>query len=99
MIWFLLSLPPLAGALAYGRAPFFAWVVAGFLWLAGFAYAAGWSAGLTLLLLVLYSAAMAALSQAHAASRSRSALSAGRTVARPAMVTGYQSTRLVGCGP
>ena len=60
MIWFLLSLPPLAGALAYGRAPFFAWVVAGFLWLAGFAYAAGWSAGLTLLLLVLYSAAMAA---------------------------------------
>ena len=38
----------------------FAWVVAGFLWFAGFAYAAGWSAGLTLLLLVLYAAAMAA---------------------------------------
>ena len=59
MIWF--CYPSLLGRCARLRASaFFAWVVAGFLWLAGFAYAAGWSAGLTLLLLVLYAAAMAA---------------------------------------
>ncbi|MFN3985776.1 MAG: acyl-CoA dehydrogenase [Rhodocyclaceae bacterium] len=40
--WFLVSLPPLAGALAYGRAPFFAWAAAGAAWLAGLGWAAGW---------------------------------------------------------
>ncbi len=55
--WFLLSLPPLAGALAYGRAPFFAWAGAGFAWLAALAFATGWSAWAAVLVLALYGAA------------------------------------------
>ncbi|THF62916.1 acyl-CoA dehydrogenase [Pseudothauera nasutitermitis] len=39
--WILVSLPPLAGALAFGRAPFFAWAIAGLAWLAGLSWAAG----------------------------------------------------------
>ena len=39
--WFLVSLPPLVVALAYGRAPFFAWYGVGLAWLA----ALGWLAG------------------------------------------------------
>jgi acyl-CoA dehydrogenase len=42
MWWLLISLPPLAGALAYGRAPFFAWAGAGVVWLGAFAWAAAW---------------------------------------------------------
>jgi len=36
--WFLVSLPPLVVALAYGRAPFFAWYGAGLVWLATLAW-------------------------------------------------------------
>ncbi|PZA15150.1 acyl-CoA dehydrogenase [Parazoarcus communis] len=43
--WFLVSLPPLAGALAYGRAPLFAWAVAGVAWLAAMAVLDGWAVG------------------------------------------------------
>jgi acyl-CoA dehydrogenase len=42
--WFLVSLPPLVVALAYGRAPFFAWYGAGLAWLAALGWLAGWSA-------------------------------------------------------
>ncbi|NMG49812.1 hypothetical protein GO613_17060 [Azoarcus communis] len=42
--WFLVSLPPLAGALAYGRAPLFAWAVAGVAWLAALAVLDGCAA-------------------------------------------------------
>ena len=45
--WFIVFLPPVAGALAYRRAPFFAWVGSGLVWLAGFGWAAGWSAAAT----------------------------------------------------
>ena len=41
--WFLVSLPPLVVALAYGRAPFFAWYGVGLIWLAALAGMAGWS--------------------------------------------------------
>ena len=41
--WFLVSLPPLVVALAYGRAPFFAWYGAGLVWLAALGWLAGWS--------------------------------------------------------
>ena len=41
--WFLISLPPLVVALAYGRAPFFAWYGAGLVWLAALGWLAGWS--------------------------------------------------------
>jgi len=41
--WFLVSLPPLVVALAYGRAPFFAWYGAGLAWLGALAWLAGWS--------------------------------------------------------
>ncbi len=55
--WLIVFLPPLAGALAYGRAPLFAWVAAGLAWLAGLAWAAGWTppvtAGVLLAWLVL----------------------------------------------
>ena len=54
MIWFFLSLPPLAGALAYGRAPFFAWFVAGLVWLSGLAWVGAWPTGAVLLTLLLY---------------------------------------------
>ncbi len=40
--WFLVSLPPLVVALAYGRAPFFAWYGAVLLWLAALGGLAGW---------------------------------------------------------
>jgi len=54
MIWFLLALPCLAIALAYGRAPLFAWCVAGVVWLAGLAFAGGWHGGLTLVVLAVF---------------------------------------------
>jgi len=40
--WFLVTLPPLVVALAYGRAPFFAWYGVGLAWLAALAWLAGW---------------------------------------------------------
>ena len=58
MIWVLLSLPPLAGALAYRRAPLFAWCAAGFAWFAALGYAAGWHAGVVVLVLAAYAAVM-----------------------------------------
>ena len=58
MIWFFLSLPPLAGALAYGRAPFFAWFVAGLVWLSGLAWVGAWPTGAVLLTLLAYVAIM-----------------------------------------
>ncbi|HJV25219.1 MAG TPA: acyl-CoA dehydrogenase [Aromatoleum sp.] len=58
--WFIALLPPLACALAYGRAPFFAWAGMGFAWLAGFGWAAGWPSALTGTVLVLF-AALAAI--------------------------------------
>ena len=54
MIWFLLALPFLAIALAYGRAPLFAWCAAGVVWLAGLALAGDWHGGLTLVVLALF---------------------------------------------
>ncbi|MCL4758467.1 MAG: acyl-CoA dehydrogenase [Rhodocyclaceae bacterium] len=57
--WFLLSLPPLAGALAYGRAPFFAWAGAGLVWLAMLAWLTHWPAALTLLVLAAWAAGCA----------------------------------------
>ncbi len=42
MIWFLLALPLVAVALAYGRAPLFAWAVATVVWLGGLAVTGGW---------------------------------------------------------
>ena len=45
--WFLVSLPPLVVALAYGRAPFFAWYGVGLIWLAALAGMAGWSPALS----------------------------------------------------
>ena len=41
--WFLVSLPPLVVALAYGRAPFFAWYGVALAWLAALGWLAGWS--------------------------------------------------------
>ncbi len=59
MIWLLLLfLPPLAGALAYGRAPLLAWFGVGVLWLAGLAAAAGWSLVTALVVLALFGAVM-----------------------------------------
>ncbi|ENO89690.1 acyl-CoA dehydrogenase [Thauera linaloolentis] len=59
MVWLLLvSLPPLAGALAYGRAPLFAWLLAGLVWLAALGWAGDWPVLLTLLALALYAGAM-----------------------------------------
>ena len=49
--WFLVSLPPLAGALAYGRAPLFAWFGASGVWLVALAAVEGWSIGTTLVAL------------------------------------------------
>ncbi len=40
--WFLVTLPPLVVALAYGRAPFFAWYWVGLAWLAALGWLAGW---------------------------------------------------------
>ncbi|BAL26547.1 acyl-CoA dehydrogenase [Azoarcus sp. KH32C] len=57
--WFIALLPPLAGALAYGRAPFFAWAGMGMAWLAGFCWAAGAGGAVTGVLLALYAAAVA----------------------------------------
>lgn len=57
MIWWLIALlPPLAGALAYGRAPFFAWAGTGLVWLAAFAWLAGWSPVLAGTVLAVYAA-------------------------------------------
>lgn len=57
--WFLVSLPPLAGALAYGRAPLFAWLVAGWAWLAALAWAGGWSMPVAVAVLGAFTAVMA----------------------------------------
>jgi acyl-CoA dehydrogenase len=54
MIWFFLALPLLAIALAYGRAPLFAWCAAGVLWWAGLAWTGGWPASATLVVLAAY---------------------------------------------
>jgi len=40
--WFLVTFPPLVVALAYGRAPFFAWYGVGLAWLAALGWLAGW---------------------------------------------------------
>ena len=62
MIWLLLvSLPPLAGALAYGRAPLFAWLGLGLAWLAAVGWAAGWGFGWTVLALLAYGGALGAM--------------------------------------
>ena len=46
MIWIVLVfLPPLAGALAYGRAPLFAWLVARLAWLLAAGWAGNWGFG------------------------------------------------------
>ena len=59
MIWLLLvSLPPLAGALAYGRAPLFAWLGAGLAWLLAMGIAAGWGVLLTLFAMLVFGAAL-----------------------------------------
>ncbi|WBL63742.1 acyl-CoA dehydrogenase [Thauera sp. WB-2] len=59
MTWLLLlSLPPLAGALAYGRAPLFAWLWAGLAWLAAMGWAAGWAVGWTLLAMAVLAAVL-----------------------------------------
>ena len=59
MFWFVLvSLPLLAGALAYRRAPLGAWLLAGLVWLAAMGWAADWSVFLTLLALAVYGGAM-----------------------------------------
>ena len=55
MTWILLfSLPPLAGALAYGRAPLFAWLGAGLAWLLAMGGAAGWGFWLTLFAMAVF---------------------------------------------
>ncbi|MBP8216587.1 MAG: acyl-CoA dehydrogenase, partial [Thauera sp.] len=59
MLWILLvSLPPLAGALAYGRAPLFAWLVAGLAWLLAAGWAGNWGFGWTLLAMLVFGGAM-----------------------------------------
>jgi acyl-CoA dehydrogenase len=45
--WFLVSLPPLVVALAYGRAPFFAWFGVGLAWIAALGWLAAWPVALT----------------------------------------------------
>jgi len=45
--WFLVSLPPLVVALAYGRAPFFAWYGVGLAWIAALGWLAAWPVALT----------------------------------------------------
>ncbi|MBC9072619.1 acyl-CoA dehydrogenase [Thauera sp. CAU 1555] len=52
--WFIGSLPPLAGALAFGRAPFFAWAGVGLAWLAGLSWAAGFAPLTTAVVLGLW---------------------------------------------
>lgn len=57
MVWWLIVfVPPVAGALAYRRAPFFAWVVAGLVWWAAMAWAAAWPAWLTVAVLLAWTA-------------------------------------------
>ena len=59
MVWLLLvSLPPLAGALAYGRAPLFAWLLAGLVWLAAMGWVGDWPVAVTLLALAVFGGAM-----------------------------------------
>ncbi|MFT3760800.1 acyl-CoA dehydrogenase [Thauera sp.] len=59
MVWLLLvCLPPLAGALAYGRAPLFAWLTAGLMWIAAMGWAGDWPVLLTLLALLVYGGAL-----------------------------------------
>jgi acyl-CoA dehydrogenase len=59
MIWILLlSLPPLASALAYRRAPLIAWLVAGLAWLVAAGWAGSWGFGWTLLAMLVFGGAM-----------------------------------------
>ena len=59
MTWILLfSLPPLAGALAYGRATLFAWLGAGLAWLLAIGIAAGWGFWLTLFAMAVFAGVM-----------------------------------------
>lgn len=60
MFWLLLvSLPPLVVALAYGRAPLFAWAGAGGLWLLLMAVTTGWPVALTVVVLALWASIFA----------------------------------------
>lgn len=52
--WFVVFLPPLAGALAYVRAPFFAWAGAGLAWLALVAWLGPWPPAVAAGVLVAY---------------------------------------------
>lgn len=55
MIWSsLIFLPPMAGALAYLRAPFCCWFAAGLAWLAGVAWAGGWLAAAAVPVITIY---------------------------------------------
>ena len=54
----LVSLLPLAAALAYARAPLTAWLAAGLAWLLAMGIAAGWGFWLTLLAMALFAAAL-----------------------------------------
>ena len=56
MMWYVLALVPLMGALAYRRAPLFLWAAVGVLWLSGFALAGGWGLGLTLFAMAAFAA-------------------------------------------
>ena len=59
MIWIVLvSLLPLAGALAYRRSPLFSWLVAGLAWLVAVGWAGSWGFGWTLLAMLVFGGAM-----------------------------------------
>jgi len=59
MFWFVLIFLPIgAAALAYRRAPLFAWLLAGLVWLAAIGWAGDWPVVLTLLALLAYGGAM-----------------------------------------
>ncbi|WP_407278999.1 acyl-CoA dehydrogenase [Aromatoleum evansii] len=57
--WFIALLPPLAIALAYGRAPLFAWAGVGLGWLAAAGWAGGWSPAAITAALAVFAGVMA----------------------------------------
>ncbi|MCK9984657.1 MAG: acyl-CoA dehydrogenase [Azoarcus sp.] len=57
--WFIALLPPLAVALAYGRAPLFAWAGVGLVWLAAAGWAGGWAPAAIVAALVIFAGVMA----------------------------------------
>ncbi|MCC4114149.1 acyl-CoA dehydrogenase [Aromatoleum toluclasticum] len=57
--WFIALLPPLAIALAYGRAPLFAWAGVGLVWLAAAGWAGGWAPAAIVAALVVFAGVMA----------------------------------------